>query len=287
MGPNSDYSMSETSGLLSNTQYPSAHSTDSPTPRSYSSEALPLVSSYEDLRRSVELQLEELNSASKSRKEAVFPSSRSLTRCSALWILLGGCILSLLGGAFFLIQGNTSVDGHHRPSTGGRVDPLPFSLLDPVKDLKLASYDRPEETKPPKELFAKNYHHDKSKPHQHVPTNAWYQNLLLLRGEPSNIHRVYTAPFLLDVVGHIPGLRTHRTRVLSSDSVLQLTQNEENGVTLGAAIDMTAGVTNVKREELLHAYRVLETTKLGVTLQWVRWGEKVILGRALIFRYGI
>ena len=285
MGRNANDSMSETTGLLSIIHYPSAHSTDSPTPKAYSSETLPLVSSYEDLRRSVELQLEELNTASKSRKESVFPSSRSLTRCHALWILLGGCLLSLLGVAFFLSHGNSGINGGHGQSTNVRVDPLPFSLLDPVKDLKLASYDRPEETKPPKELFAKNYHHDKSKPHQHVPTNAWYQNLLLLRGEPSNIHRLYSTPYLLDVVGHIPGLRTHRTRVLSSDSVLQLTQNEENGVTLGAAMDMTAGMTNNKKEELPHAYRVLETTKLGLTLQWVRVGKIIItLGSALIFR---
>jgi hypothetical protein len=61
----------------------------------------------------------------------------------------------------------------------------------------------------------------------------------------------------------------HRTRVLSSDSVLQLTFNDQNGLTLGADVDMTTRVTKKEEQELSHVYRVLETTKLGLTLQWV------------------
>jgi len=260
-------SASETTRLLPTRHYPSAHSTDSPTPRSFSSEALPLVSSYEDLRQSVELQLEELTTASKSRKESIFPSPRSLTRRQAILILLGGCVLIVIGVGYLVYVGERKGDeSNDSPSDRRRADPSPFSLLDPVKDLHLASFDRPEATKPPKDLFA-NLDQNVKKPHHPLPTNAWYQNLLLLRDEPTNLHRVYSTPYLLDVVGHIPGLRMHRTRVLSSDLVLQLTFNEQNGLTLGAAVDMTAGT--IKKEELSHAYRVLKTTKLGVTLQWV------------------
>ena len=252
---------SETTSLLGPS--PSAHSTDSPTPRSYSSELLPLTSSYEDLRQSVELHLRDLNHASLSKVEAVIPNKRALNRQHAIIILLCGCVLS----ALLVIALN------FRPSTlpGNNLGPInsssAFSLLDPVHDLMLPSYHRDEETGPPKHLFVKKPESESSV-HRPYPTNAWYQNLLMLRGEPSNVHRVYSVPYLLDLVGYIPGLRAHSNHILSSTSVLQLTFNEEFGLTLGAAEDLSKSTS---QKGLSHQYIILETTELGLTLKWVSY----------------
>ncbi len=250
-------SASETTSLLGAS--PSAHSTDSPTPRSYNSEVLPLASSYEDLRQSVELHLKELNPTSLSKADAVFPDKRALNKKHTVVILLCGCAL----GAILLVALNFK---RNKPSGNKFVPgkaPLAFSLLDPVHDLKLPSFDREEITGPPKALFAKK---SKSSEHRTYPTNAWYQNLLMLRGEPSNVHRVYSVPYLLDMVGYIPGLRAHSNHILASTSVLQLTFTEEAGITLGAAEDFTHKASS---KELSHQYKILETTALGLTLQWV------------------
>jgi hypothetical protein len=90
----------------------------------------------------------------------------------------------------------------------------------------------------------------------------------MLRGEPSNVHRVYSVPYLLDLVGYIPGLRAHSNHILSSTSVLQLTFNEEFGLTLGAAEDLSKSTS---QKGLSHQYIILETTELGLTLKWVSY----------------
>jgi len=265
-------SASEATGLLANSS--SAKSAnDSSMPRSYSGEMLPLTSSYEDLRQSVEMQLQELNPTSMRKFDSVIPSGNILTRRHAICILIFGCASAL---SVYLISCLHQPSPHHPP--GGHnnpnslqpgVDPRPFSLLDPVKDLNLASFQRSEATAPPQGLFLSRQEDlgaDSNHSHRPLPTNAWYQNLLLLRGEPSNLHRVYSSPYLMDVTSDIPGLRTQSTRVLASTDVLQLTSNEQFGLTMGAAKDFTR--KHSSSADLSHAYSILRTTNLGLTLKW-------------------
>jgi hypothetical protein len=47
---------------------------------------------------------------------------------------------------------------------------------------------------------------------------------------------------------------------------MQLTFNEDAGLTLGAAPDLSEKASS---KELSHRYTILETTELGLTLQWV------------------
>lgn len=276
-----DRAASEATSLLRS--QPSAHSTDSPTPRSYSNnEGVPLASSYEDLRQSVELQLQELNHASMSKLDTVVPNKKILNRKNAIFILLAGCILSVLLVAVVNLKPRRSSHNspdHSTPSDNVvpteppvKAGVLPFSLLDPVHDLHLASFNRHEDSSPPKHMFVKRADDSKSPldaPHyEPVPTNAWYQNFLMLRGEPSNVHRAYSTPYLVDVVGPVPGLRANSNHILSSTSVLQLTFNEEFGLTLGAA-PRFADKNSSKKNNLDYKYRALETTQLGLTLKWV------------------
>lgn len=154
----------------------------------------------------------------------------------------------------------------------------PLSLLDPVEDLMLLGFKRPKDSRPKPVLTrggmngGDNHdgedHEDESTPGP-FPTGAWYQNLLLVDGEPSGIHRTYSIPYIVDVTGPIPGLRLHGNRVGASSEVVQVYNVDEYGLTVGAARDVTLRARSKPLEET-HQYRVKKATNLGLTLQWVR-----------------
>lgn len=218
------------------------------------------------MRQSVELQLKELNDASMSKLDTYVPSKKILNSKHAILILVLGCTLSVLLVSIVILKPKSPKSPSNvnpvAPATGA----MPFSLLDPVHDLNLASFDRPEDSSPPKAMFIKRPDGVRSTVHDPLPTNAWYQNLLMLRGEPSNIHRVYSTPYLLDVVGPVPGIRANSNHILSSTSVLQLTFIEQFGITLGAAPSFAHHSPSKEHD---FKYQALETTELGVTLKWV------------------
>lgn len=149
--------------------------------------------------------------------------------------------------------------------------PVPFatkthgslSKLHPVDDLGLHTFKRPKSSSPPSALTkgaAKNGGRAS------YPTNAWYQNLLMMDGEPSNIHRAYTVPFVLDAAGPVPGLRVHPNHIKASTAVVQLNLVEAYALTVGAATD----ATKVHNATETHGYIIENMTPLGVTLGWVR-----------------
>lgn len=73
-----------------------------------------------------------------------------------------------------------------------------------------------------------------------MPTNAWYQNLLLgsvNEGHLTPNNRAYTVPYILDFVGPVPGIRVQFPHVLSSDTIVQLSAVERHGLTLGTLND--------------------------------------------------
>jgi hypothetical protein len=133
----------------------------------------------------------------------------------------------------------------------------PFSALDPVTDLGLFKFTRPEESSPSSRLKLSR---------KALPTNAWYQNLLLLQPnqEPSELHRVYTIPYVVDTAGPIPGLRIHAHHLDATSTTVILAVTEAYAVTLGATREMNT------QEEDTNGYSVVAATDLGVTLEWVR-----------------
>ena len=269
----------ETTGLLSQSSSPSSSSGSSPIlPRSYNDETLPLSSSYEDLRESVELGLKALS----KKKPKPTKKRQQLQGSQAICMLIIGCALSIM---------LVSLVCFHRPippiddmitneeekihkaeaeaegAISGQRSPL--SLLDPVHDLKLLEFSRSGDTSPPDELFLKRKAKLHSAETAALPTNAWYQNMLMCRGEPTNLQRIYSIPYMVDVIGQIPGLRIHPTHVLSNDQVLQNTFNDQYGLTLGAGIDST--VMSAKQSTMVsisHRYTVAKTTELGLTMNW-------------------
>jgi hypothetical protein len=140
--------------------------------------------------------------------------------------------------------------------------PIPFSTLDPVKDLGLKPISHGEATSPPKRIYKTENQTGA------LPTCAWYQNLIMNRGEPGSLQRVYTNPLVLDVSGPIPGLRVHPNHVGSSVTVMQLSYEDQNGITVGISRASSAK-TQSGKDKLSNTYSILSTTPLGITLQWV------------------
>ena len=101
-----------------------------------------------------------------------------------------------------------------------------------------------------------------------VPTNSWYQNLLLLRdGEiPSMNHQAYTLPYVVDVAGPIPGVRLHMGRVETASEQVIVSVDQALALTLGAAVSLSNSSFNSTAD---NGYSVLSTNELGLTLQWV------------------
>ena len=126
----------------------------------------------------------------------------------------------------------------------------PFSTLDPVEDLGVMGVVHSRI--PPQPLA-------RASQNKAVPTNAWYENLIVGAKEepPTNIHKAYAVPYLVDAVGPIPGLRVHPNHLDTQATLVQLLVVEPHGLTLGAS-----GSTEM-------AYNIASTNPLGVTLEWV------------------
>ncbi|KAG7370819.1 glycosyl hydrolase family 81 protein [Nitzschia inconspicua] len=149
----------------------------------------------------------------------------------------------------------------------------PLSTLDPVEDLNLYAYERPQESSPSTRLNGLN--------RRAIPTNAWYQNILRLNAgeEPTSDNKAYLMPYVVDMAGDVPGVRTHVTRILAEPSQVTLTIDEPYALTLGV---MAKGATQ-GGSGLGKGYTVREATELGITLEWDAYDMKSSLVRGSPF----
>jgi hypothetical protein len=214
------------------------------------------------MRESVEIQLTVMKTNPSKRKN-IF-SAKVLQSRHAILILTFGCALCVMLISILNHHGSSKpIDKTVFPNGH---DARPFSDRDPVRDLGVMEFTRPLDTSPPQGLFRRSEESLFTTQRQATPTNAWYQNMLMVRGEPSNLQRAYSIPYLVDVTGVIPGLRVHHNRIVASTAVMQLSFNDQFGLTLGATGDLQKG----SKGTYSYNYTVLETAELGVTLQWVR-----------------
>jgi hypothetical protein len=224
---------SETTSLLG----PSAHS------------SVPLETSYDGVPVEDE-----------PRKTFNFSLKSGLTTELGVCLLLFGCAVAVIFASFPILRPETE-----ESSDSPYYHPKPFSNQHPVTHLNLVDYIRSNETSPPDIFIEKDA--------LTRPTNAWYQNMLMLRDEqPSDVHRAYASPYLLDVVGLIPGVRLHPNSILASTFVMQLNFNINHGLTVGAARDLKEGKKMGKQS---HRYSIVSTTELGVTLKFVSCGRVI------------
>lgn len=161
--------------------------------------------------------------------------------------------------------------------------PTPFSTLDPVKDLHLSSYAR-DNWSSPSEVFG-HFSKGQAATGQALPTNMWYENLVLLGSEePSHDNRIYTVPYVIGVGGQIAGLKVSATRVLGMDMIVQVTYVDQHSLTLGATHNFLKPIPN---HHAMHKRYTLDDdefdktsgknsplTPLGITLKWMPFDDK-------------
>eukprot|EP00980_Cylindrotheca_fusiformis_P007333 scaffold1525_cov142-Cylindrotheca_fusiformis.AAC.133 len=149
----------------------------------------------------------------------------------------------------------------------------PLSTIDPTT--KLYNFVRPAQSSPSPRLDALRVQQETSSARRAtngrpVPTNAWYQNLLMLgeNEEPSGAHKAYAMPYVVDVAGRIPGLRIHTFQKVTTFNTVNLNTNVPHALTLGAALDVRQQDSTQQFFTSSKAYSVKSATPLGVTLQW-------------------
>jgi len=157
--------------------------------------------------------------------------------------------------------------------------PRPFSTKNPVKDLEVHSFNRPDFSKPQK-VFGK-LHKGQGSTGFSLPTNSWYENMILVKDEmagPTMEQCAYTVPYFVNAVGPIPGLKINPTRLLAMDKVVQVTYIDDHGLTLGAAGSFTS--ENVEEASMMVDKRYVvdygnnirkdrsPLSPLGLTLKW-------------------
>jgi len=155
--------------------------------------------------------------------------------------------------------------------------PRPFSQKHPVTDLGIQNVARPTQTAPSHQIF-RLLESSASESRKPLPTSAWYQNMLQTEGEPTNLNRAYALPYILDVVGPIPGLTLHSSFLVPTSKVIQLSNNPLFGLTLGAKGD----VFEDTKTKATRKYSVSSLTELGLTLHWdaMRMSSSLVRGMA-------
>jgi hypothetical protein len=182
-------------------------------------------------------------------------------------VLLGVALVALFAIAAFAMPWHSVAHGDDT-SRPGHPDGFAtkyhgsLSKLHPVDDLGLYSFSRDKGSSPPSALTKGA---EKNGGWANYPTNAWYQNILMMDDEPSNIHRIYAVPFVLDPAGPIPGVRVHPNHIQASTAVVQLNTVEAYALTVGATTDATSKHNSTET----NGYIIENMTPLGVTLGFV------------------
>lgn len=129
-----------------------------------------------------------------------------------------------------------SVVVSYQNTTASRVSPIPppmlksawsskaepFSVVDPTT-IGILSIDRPNNSKPGpvlSNLIAINS--TSHAPETPLPTNTWYQNLILGNSNNDPENKIFQIPYIIDAAGFIPGLRTHPCHLQANDRMVMV-----------------------------------------------------------------
>lgn len=93
----------------------------------------------------------------------------------------------------------------------------PFSYVNPV-DIGFLPVNRPSSSRPG-EILSNLVTKDSvsGAPLTPLPTNAWYQNLILGSSNTDPENKVFQVPYIVDTAGVIPGVRTHPCHLEAND----------------------------------------------------------------------
>eukprot|EP01038_Epipyxis_sp_PR26KG_P009986 gene9986-13436_t len=130
----------------------------------------------------------------------------------------------------------------------------PFSVVNP-STLGIVVTERPQSSRPGA-VFG-----DLLKAHIPLPTNSWYENLLLGSISTDSENKVFQVPYILDTAGYIPGIRTHPAHVQANDRTVMMTYELENGLSLGA-------VEPFLEQHTVRSQGTPAISKLAIELEW-------------------
>lgn len=98
----------------------------------------------------------------------------------------------------------------------------PFSTIDPTS-IGILSIDRPASSKPGpilSNLIGEDpFSHAPDTP---LPTNTWYQNLILGNSNNDPENKIFQIPYIIDAAGYIAGLRTHPCHLQANDRMVMV-----------------------------------------------------------------
>lgn len=98
----------------------------------------------------------------------------------------------------------------------------PFSYVDPTT-LGILSIDRPASSKPGRILDNLISVDPESRiPDTPLPTNTWYQNLILGDSNIDPENKIFQIPHIIDTAGYIRGIRTHPCHMQANDRMVMV-----------------------------------------------------------------
>ena len=98
----------------------------------------------------------------------------------------------------------------------------PFSYVDPTT-LGIQSIDRPSSSKPGKILENLiSIDSESHIPETPLPTNTWYQNLILGDSNTDPENKIFQIPHIIDTAGYIRGIRTHPCHLQANDRMVMV-----------------------------------------------------------------
>lgn len=154
---------------------------------------------------------------------------------------------------------------------------LPFSTVDPAS-LNVIVVDRPFSSKPGPvfgELLERGPDDELLIP---LPTNNWYENLLLGSSTVDAENKVFAVPYILDTSGYIQGIRSHPAHVQANDRTVMMTYEEKNGMSLGA-------VEPFHHQHHVHTSKTVpRPSKLAIELEWTSAEDSSVKMRCPIVR---
>lgn len=227
-------------------------------------ESLPLVKSIQEIEMGMKSPYQYSSLSSSNSTENLVSSDEEGPKKSRVMFIAGSCVLAVFSlTVIFSLAAGKETPSMEKGAWSSKAEP--FSNMDPV-NLGFKPILRPKVSLPGA-VFGDIYQSG-SKDNKPLPTNAWYQNFLL--GTPTSNTKdnsVFAVPYVVDVAGLIPGLRSHACTVMANKAMVRMNYEPENGLTIGA----------VEKFETQHHVRnpsltTPRLTKLAIELEWKAWG---------------
>lgn len=212
------------------------------------------------------------SASSDSDIESNYPTKIFERKFTAIFLTVSGLLVLTVGSLLLYRSGGagpiSAAPAQEEPvilrsAWSSRAEP--FSYVNPT-DIGFRSVDRPTSSKPGKilqNLIKKN--DENEAPDTPLPTNSWFQNLILGDSNVSPENKVFQIPYIVDTAGYIAGVRSHPAHLEGNDKVVLMNFQPDNGLALGAA-------EKFLDQHFVHKHShgtPATISKLAIELEWV------------------